>query len=252
MIPPRAAHGASQGRETNPFAGAGLLSYPSAMRTLYHLPLSAACRKVRLVLHEKNLEFEARVENTWERRHAFLKLNPAGEVPVLVEVDGTALSGSLVISEFLNEVHGEPDLLGAGPLARAETRRLVRWFDVKFNREVTRNLVGEKVMKRFLMRSQPDSDAIRAGLTNVRHHLDYIGYLVERRKWLAGDQLSLADIAAAAHLSCIDYLGDVPWSDFEAAKDWYAKVKSRPSFRSLLGDALPGVPPARHYANLDF
>lgn len=225
---------------------------PLFMRTLYHLPLSAACRKVRLALHEKNLEFEDRVENTWERRHAFLKLNPSGEVPVLVEADGTALSGSLVICEFLNEVHQEPDLLGAGPLARAETRRLVDWFDVKFNREVTRNLVGEKVMKRFLMRSQPNSDAIRAGLSNIRHHLDYVTFLVERRKWLAGDALTLADLTAGAHLSCVDYLGDVPWDDYEPAKDWYARLKSRPSFRSLLADALAGSPPAKHYADLDF
>lgn len=222
------------------------------MRTLYHLPLSAPSRKVRLVLHEKGLEFESRVENTWERRHAFLALNPAGDVPVLVEADGTALSGSLVICEFLSEVHHTPDLLGAGPLGRAETRRLVQWFDEKFEAEVTRNLVGEKVMKRFLMRSQPNSDAIRAGLSNIRHHLDYVTYLVERRKWLAGDHLSLADLAAAAHLSCIDYLGDVPWNDFEPAKDWYARMKSRPSFRSILADSLAGAPPSDHYADLDF
>ena len=62
----------------------------------------------------------------------------------------------------------------------------------------------------------------------------------------------LMNNAAAAHLSTVDYLGDVPWKEHEEAKDWYARVKSRPSFRALLEDNVPGAPPQRHYANLDF
>ena len=139
-----------------------------------------------------------------------------------------------------------------GPAARAETRRLVAWFDNKFYEEVTVNLVDEKIMKRFLGLGEPNSAAIRAGNNNIHYHLDYIGYLTERRRWIAGDELTLADIAAASHLSCVDYLGDVPWEDHQPAKDWYARIKSRPSFRSLLGDHIPGAPPPRHYADLDF
>jgi len=56
----------------------------------------------------------------------------------------------------------------------------------------------------------------------------------------------------SAHLSCVDYLGDVPWNEDEAAKSWYARVKSRPSFRPILADTLPATPPAPSYANLDF
>ena len=222
------------------------------MQTLYHLWLSPFCRKVRIVLHEKKIDVDLKVENVWERRKEFLALNPAGEVPVLVEPGGTALSGSNVICEFLDEIHPEPPLVGRHPLERAEVRRLVHWFDSKFNEEVTENLVGEKVMKRFLGLGAPDSKAIRAGHNNINTHLSYISYLIERRKWLAGNELTLADIAAAAHLSTIDYLGDVPWSDHHPAKDWYARIKSRPSFRALLSDHIPGAPPSKHYANLDF
>jgi glutathione S-transferase len=222
------------------------------MRVLYHLWLSPFCRKVRIVLLEKKIDFKMQAENVWDRREEFLALNPAGEIPVLVEPGGTALSGSLVICEYLEETHPEPSLLGASALERAEVRRLVSWFDDKFNQEVTENLVGEKVMKRFLKLGEPDSGAIRAGHANIHYHLDYIGYLVERRKWLAGETLSLADVAAASHLSTVDYLGDVPWNEHEAAKDWYARVKSRPSFRPILGDHIPGASPARHYADLDF
>lgn len=222
------------------------------MRTLYHLWLSPFCRKVRITLLEKKIEFQMRVENVWERRPEFLALNPAGEVPVLVEPDGTALSDSDAICEFLDEIHPEPPLVGRSALERAEVRRLVAWFDRKFNHEVTENLVGEKIMKRFLRLGEPNSQAIRAGHANIRHHLDYVSYLIERRKWLAGDALTLADIAAAAHLSAVDYVGDVPWDGYEAAKDWYARVKSRPSVRPILADRISGVPPPKHYADLDF
>ena len=222
------------------------------MRMLHHLWLSPFCRKVRVVLLEKKIDFDMKVENTWERSEAFLALNPAGEVPVLVEPDGTVLSGSNVISEFLEEIHPDPPLLGHQALERAEVRRLVSWFDRKFDREVTDPLVGEKVMKRFLGLGEPNSKAVRAGLANIHQHLDYIAYLMERRKWLAGENLSLADLAAAAHISVVDYLGDVPWADHGGAKDWYARLKSRPSFRPLLADHIPGFPPPKHYADLDF
>ena len=222
------------------------------MRVLYHLWLSPDCRKVRVALLEKGLVFELRAEYIWARRDVFLALNPAGDVPVLVEPDGSALSGSNTICEFLDEVHPDPPLIGRQALGRAEVRRLVHWFDGKFDGEVTENLVGEKIMKRLLGQGAPNSKAVRAGHANIHHHLDYIGYLTERRIWLAGDTFSLADITAAAHLSTIDYLGDVPWKEHEEAKDWYARVKSRPSFRALLEDNVPGAPPQRHYANLDF
>src|SRR5438105_4932274 len=222
------------------------------MRVLYHLTLSPSARKVRLVLAEKNLDFTLKLEKTWERRAEFLALNPAGEVPVLIEPDGTVLADAAAIAEFLDEVYRDKLLLGINPVDRAEVRRLIAWFDVKLNHEVTENLVGEKIMKRFLGSGEPSSAAIRAGKANLGYHLDYIGYLVERRRWLAGDHFSVADIAAAAHLSSLDYLGDVPWDAHEPAKEWYARIKSRPSFRSILSDHMPGVPPPKHYADLDF
>lgn len=222
------------------------------MLTLHHLWLSPFCRTVRLALAEKGLDYELMLEKTWERRDAFLQLNPAGDVPVLMTGDGGAVSGCSAICEYLEEVYPDPSLLGSDPLKRAETRRLVSWFGHKFDREVTEYLVGEKLMKRFTGLGQPDSDAIRAGKHNIHYHLEYIAYLAERRTWLGGDHFGLADIAAGAQLSCIDYLGDVPWDEHPAARDWYARIKSRPSFRPLLADHIPGLPPPRHYADLDF
>jgi len=222
------------------------------MRRLYHLPLSPYARKVRLFLSEKVIDFELVVEKVSRRRPEFLDMNPTGKVPVLVEPEGLVLAESSAICEYLDEAYPDPALIGKDPASRAETRRLVTWFDLKFGKEVTANLVFEKVTKRLEGLGPPDTVAIRAGRRNIGAHLEYISYLTERRRWLGGDFFSFSDITAAAHLSCLDYLGDVPWAAHPLAKNWYARIKSRPSFRPLLLDRQPGVTPAAHYDNLDF
>jgi glutathione S-transferase len=222
------------------------------MRLLYHLPLSPYSRKVRLALAEKGLPFELKIEKVWERRPEFLAMNPAAQVPVLVEETGLAVADSCAICEYLDEAYPDMPLLGRSLAERAECRRIVAWFDGKFAREVDDNLLFEKLMKRLLGRGEPEGGAIRAGFANLRHHLAYLGWIAEHRKWLAGETLTLADLAAAAHLSALDFLGDVDWSVSPAAKEWYARVKSRPAFRALLVDRVPGLSPPPHYANLDF
>src|SRR5690625_2619424 len=222
------------------------------MRMLYHHPLDAGSRKIRLLLAEKNLEAELKMEQVWDRRPAFLRLNPAGELPVLLEQDGSVVPGDSVIAEYLEETYPERAMLGKTGAERVEVRRLTAWFDRKFAREVSDPLVEEKVVKRFSRSGHADSLSIRAANHNIHHHLAYLTWLAERRNWLAGEHLSLADLAAAAQLSCVDYLGHVPWDDHPIARDWYARIKSRPIMRSLLKDSVTGLPPASHYADLDF
>ena len=223
------------------------------MRTLYHLWLDPFCRRTRIVLGEKGLAYETMIEKVWERREAFLMLNPMGAIPTLTEEDGRHYSGCDSICEYLDEAYASNvPLIGARTRERAETRRLVHWFDHKFNQEVSALLIGEKLMKRFINQGTPDSSALRAARENIRLHLDYITWLSERRKWLGGDSYSMADIAAAAHISCVDYVGDVPWVDYPAVRDWYMRIKSRPAFRPILADHIPGIPPPKHYADLDF
>jgi len=225
-----------------------------AIYHLYHHPLDTGSRRVRLALAEKNVACALVLEKPWEPSDLLRALNPAAEVPVLVieQEDGRqVLADTSAICEYLEETH-PGTLLGKTPAERAETRRLVGWFDVKMAKEATDLLVGEKALKRLCGFGEPDSAVIRAGCANIRGHLDYIGWLTERRNWLAGDNISLADLAAGSHLSILDYLGDVPWDGFPLAKEWYARLKSRPAFRGILGDHIPGFPPPRHYADLDF
>ena len=230
------------------------------MLTLFHHSVCPHSRYIRLALAELGVEVLLVEERVWDRREAFLEINPAATTPVLVEDGGPAVPGGTIIAEYLDETRGAslaPHRLLPAPLKnRVEVRRLASWFNDKFFAEVSHPLVMERFYRRHMRLEQgggpPDTDAIRAARANIRYHLAYIGWLVRTRDWLAGDQLSYADLAAAAHLSSVDYLGDVPWNEDDAAKAWYARVKSRPSFRSILADALPGVPPSMTYANLDF
>ena len=231
------------------------------MFTLFHHPFCPHSRFIRLALGEYGLDLRLVEERAWERREAFLALNPAGTTPVLI-AEGHACrfpapeSSPNISTRRMAPRCGERRLLPAAMAERIEVRRLMAWFNDKFFEEVSNPLVTERIYKRFMSEENgggaPATDVIRAAKANVRYHLAYIGWLAQTRNYLAGDRLTYADLAAAAHLSAIDYLGDVPWIEDDAAKAWYARVKSRPSFRPLLSEWLAGVPASRTYVDLDF
>ena len=229
------------------------------MLTLFHHHMLAACRFVRLAFGEYGEELALIEEKPWLRRREFLSLNPAGTLPVLLAEGDVPIVGAIVIAEYLDETRGvlkrERRLFAEDPMARAEIRRIVDWYLVKMESEVTRHLVRERVLKPH-MTSQgsgaPDAAAIRAARANIRQHMKYTNWLAGTRNWLAGTRITYADIAAAAAISVLDYLGEIDWSDYASARDWYSRVKSRPSFRPLLADRVRGISPVSHYADLDF
>ena len=221
------------------------------MRRLYHMPLSPFCRKIRLVLAEKKLECELVEERTWERNTEFLRLNPGAKVPILRE-DRLVIADSNAIFEYLEETNPNPMLLPRHAPERAEARRLHAWFDDIFHHEVTANLVYERVNKKLRGEGHPDSKKVMTGSKRMKYHIDYMDWLLDSRRWLAGDQMTIADFAAAAHFSALDYNNYVDWNRSQNVRDWYAKIKSRPAFRPLLTDLLPGFAPPAHYADLDF
>jgi glutathione S-transferase len=221
------------------------------MARLYHVPLSPFCRKVRLTLAEKKIEVELVEERYWEQDAEFLRRNPAGKVPVL-KLDNRTLSESQAICEYLDETVKDPPLMPRTAEGRYEVRRLCAWFDDKFHSEVTSNLLYERVNKKIMGQGYPDSKNVKTGASRIKYHLDYLSWLLDQRRWLAGGEMTLADFAAAAHLSSLDYISDVDWDRQTNVREWYAKIKSRPSFRSILADQVPGFPPPAHYADLDF
>ncbi len=228
-------------------------------RQLYHFPFDPHSRVARLALGEKKLAFDEIHVRYWEPTDDIIRLNPSGLLPILVEKPGEGKTGATykaceerAILEHIEENYKEPALWPANVNERAEARRLVGWFERKFDFEVNALLLHEKMEKRLMGRGAPDIGAMKAGREALRDHLRYFESLLEGRNWLAGGSLSYADFACAAQLSIMDYLDEINWTRYPALKTWYMVMKSRPAFRPLLNDKLPGVPAASHYKELDF
>lgn len=224
------------------------------MFRLYHWPLDPAGRLVRLVLAEKGEAFETIASPAWIPRPEVAAIAPGAVTPALVAVSAPvpfAASGTRAICEHLEETRPVPAMLPDDARERAEARRLWAWVEAAME-EVTDTLLTERVMQWVRRDREPDSAKLRRGTHALRGRLTFLNALAEERGYLAGRHLSLADLAAAAHLSAYDYFGDVQWDAVPDLKAWYMRVKSRPSFRPLLADRLEAARPAPHYAELDF
>ena len=225
------------------------------MPKLIHYRLCPRSRSVRLALAELKQDIALEEEKPWEWREAFLAVNPSGELPVLVPENGIPVCGSYAISEYLAAATGQPRLFPGTAAESAEVRRLVDWFHGKLRLEVTEPLLDEKVYARFDTQGtrKPDPEALRAARTNLRYHVQYLDFLSHDRNWLAGTEMSFADLAAAAHVSSLDYVGEIAFEGAPSARQWYARMKSRPSMRAILAERAPGAPnPPPHYADPDF
>ncbi len=222
------------------------------MRVLHHYWLSTGSRFCRLLLAEKKLDVLLKLEPFWEQPKALLALDPGGELPVIVEDDRTVLCGLWPIVEYLEEQHPENPLLPQDKAMRAEARRLTQWAAYKLERDVITPLLYEKLIRRLIGDGVPSSTTIRAAMTNLSAHFEYFNHLADNRKWMAGNKMTIADLHIAASLSVVDFLGDVHWQDWPEAKTWYSRIKSRPSFRSLLSDTVTSIIPPKHYTDLDF
>ena len=223
------------------------------MWQLYQFPLCPFSRKVRLLLGEKGVGYELVRESPWVRRDEFLDMNPSGQTPMMADsAAGIILMDSAAICEYFEETIEKAPMIAGTAINRAEIRRLVAWFDEKLYGEVVAPLLHERALKRIVHRASPDTKALREAMKMANAHLDYIDYLLDHRRWIAGPVLSLADLAAAAHLSVADYLGGIDWRGHEQTREWYAGLKSRPSFRPLLSERMEIIGPPDHYDKVDF
>lgn len=223
------------------------------MWKLHQFPLCPFSRKVRLLLGEKGVGYELVRESPWQRRDEFIRMNPAGQTPVIVESErGFNLVDSVAICEYFEETVDRAAMISGTALNRAETRRLVAWFDTQFFRDITAPLLRERMEKRIVHRVAPDARLLREAMKAAVSHLDYTDYLLYHHSWLGGATMGLADLAAAAQISVADYLGGIDWKGHEQTARWYRGLKSRPSFRPLLSERMEGIAPPPHYDDVDF
>ena len=226
------------------------------MRTLYHWPLDPASRQARIALSETKVSFSLEPVDPWNPDPAFLGRVRESIPPALVEQTPSGgeavVAGARAICEYAHDGTKRHPLLSSDALERAEARRLCDWFDIRFATDVGEAILGEKVERHMLGAGSPDPQVLREGRARLRDHLDYLEGLLSERDWLAGKRFSLADIAGAAHLSTLDFLGEIRWREREVLKGWYQRMKSRPSVQPLLEDRVRGVYPPRYYADVDF
>jgi glutathione S-transferase len=223
------------------------------MWQLYQFPLCPFSRKVRLMLGEKGIAYDLVTEYPWEQRPGFRDINPAGRTPAmrLAERD-LILSDSTVICEYIEETEPNKPLFSGSAVLRAEIRRLIAWFDQKFYAEVGAPLLQEKMIKRLFYRQPPDAAMLRHAMRSANDHMDMLGALLDHNRWLTGSTITMADLAAAAHISVADYLGGIDWAGHETVHGWYAAMKSRPSFRPLLDERMGALMPPAHYGDVNF
>ena len=222
------------------------------MYTLYYMPISCDCRAAKLILNEKNIKFKSVNEPIWNRRVEFLKFNPEGELPVIIDDKKNIIIGYELLAEYLDESGIGDILVGFTTLQKLEVRRLCKWIARKFKREVIENIVDERVYNHLRGSGNPSSEKLKAGRINLKNNTEYFEWLLNRRSFLAGEIFSLADIAYSSTLSSLDYLGEVEWKKIPYTKKWYALIKSRPTFRDILDEKIFGIPPSSNYTNLDF
>ena len=221
------------------------------MFTLHHYYLCPSSRFIRLILEEHKINYILQLENYWKPQQDFLKINPAGHLPILINEENYPIVGANACLEYFKDLNLKPDLSGKNYKDSAEIYRLYHWFEVLFKKEVLDPLIYEKVFSRVVHNITPNSSNIRAALQNLGFHINYFDYLLKDQDYFVTNDLTYLDFLAAANLSILDYLGLLNFESKENIKEWYFKIKSRPSFKNLLKDQIVGINPDEKYRLID-
>jgi len=221
------------------------------MITLYHYYLCSSSRYIRLILEEHKISYQTQLENYWKPQNDFLELNPAGHLPVLVNEENFPVIGANACVEYIKDLELRSNFFVDNYKEKAEINRLVHWFEVIFKKEVFDPIIYEKVYSRIVENITPNSENIRAALQNLDFHIQYFNYLLNNKNYFIKDELTYLDFLAAANFSVLDYLGLLNLKNHDNIREWYFKLKSRPSFRTLLKDQIVGLNPHENYKNMD-
>ena len=227
---------------------------------LYHYPICPLCRKIRFLFYEngvKNCAFK--IENFWEHREKFCRINPTGKVPFLAiqqEEDGEKKSlliwGKNSIVNYLRQKYPVETLLYGSIENQANILKYDEWFETQFYDDVSYPIINERVYTFYKKKREINLEVLKMARFNLKQHMNFIEKMLQNRDWIVGDKFSLADLSCACQLSSLDYLGEINWADYPMIKNWYQIIKSKPSFREFLYDTIPDFKPSVWYRELDF
>ncbi|MBX9608707.1 MAG: glutathione S-transferase family protein [Gammaproteobacteria bacterium] len=226
---------------------------------LYTHPMSPCAQKVRIVLAEKSLAFEARHVDLPGKENLspdYLALNPLGVVPTLVDHDVPIIESS-IICEYLEDRFPTPSLRPMAPQARAEMRLWMKHVDNKLHpscgalqwplvmADKLRRLPVEEQMRvieqvpekprrerqRRLLLQGYDAPDVAEGVQVYEQTIADLDTLLAMRPWVAGDAFSLADASLAPYFQTLFQFGWEAWYASRAqVADWYTRVRARPSY----------------------
>ena len=202
--------------------------------TLHYHPLASHCWKVLIALHELDEPFERVVVDLSDAAQAaaFTKLSPFRKMPALETAPGKALSETSVVIEWLSLRRPEAGLLPSDPQGALRVRWLDRAFDL---------YVMQPMQKIVLDKLRPEGARDPYGVAEARGHLRRAYEILETEiagPWAAGPAFTLADCAAAPSLWYADQVEPIDGAHSRLA-DYLARLKERPSFARVLGEAEP-------------
>jgi glutathione S-transferase len=224
------------------------------MYKLYHYPLCPFSRKVRFLISHFNIPCMLNDERFWERRESFLKMSPIGTVPLLVKKGSLFFPHSdLIVNHIIKNYDTDFSLIPEKEEDEVRVKSISTWFDEKFFHEVSKIFLYEKVIHTMKQDESPDVNSLNIARYNVHIHFEFLEFLLSQNAFLAGEKFTLADITAGAHISVLDYLSEIKWSNVSVLiKDWYSIVKSKIPFKDILLDRVPNIKPSITYEILDF
>lgn len=239
------------------------------MLDLYHFRNSVCAQKVRMTLHEKDLEWRSFEVNLFAQEQydpEYLKLNPKGYVPTLIH-NGKAMRESTLICEYLNDAFPDPPLAPVDPADKAQMRLwgkavdeglfegvVVLSFSAMFRdrmkqqteeeREIRYRNVGDPTRRdRFKSTFEHgvDSPYVFRGIAAYEIAFDGMERaLADGADWLCGSMFSLAEINLAPMVARLHYLSllDIWIADRPAVTEWWRRLQDRPSYRVELSETL--------------
>jgi len=197
---------------------------------LYDFLPSPNCLRVKIALHEKGLRYDTipvDIRKGEQKKPEFLKLNPYGKVPVIVD-DGTVLFESYIINEYLDEKYPMPPLMPKDPSRRGRMRVLID-YGLNYIHAQYWTLRGEFMKPE----TERDRTVIEETREKLRGLLRYLEDAIGDKPYFVGD-FSLADVALITRFLRMESFGVLPIRSLPRLSAWLGRVKSRPSVKAIL------------------
>jgi glutathione S-transferase len=195
------------------------------MIRLYDYPDCPFCQKVRVVLAEKDLEYErvhVDLHKGEQRSPEFLKLNPYGKVPVLIDED-VVVYDSTIINEYLDEEYPNPPMMPEDSAGRARVRLLEDFADNSFTPPA-----GMIMAELHKPESERDTERVRKYQGEILRVLGLLEAALDDKEFLVGD-FSLADVAFVPRVVVLGQLGIELEARLQHVAAWIARLRERPS-----------------------